>query len=147
MEEDIVVRQLSVFLENRPGSLAEVLQFLADRNIDLCALSLSESRDFDAVRLIAADADVAADALAEGAFHFSEVDVLAVEVPDRPGGMAEIVSRIADDHINIDYAYTMIVTRHDKAIIILRVDDVHRAAAMLKTLGVRLLTEKQVTSL
>lgn len=142
-----VIRQLSIFIDNRPGTLAQVTRFLADRGIDLCGLSLAESRDFGAVRIIVPDTDAAAQALTDGGYHFSEVDVIAVEVPDRPGGMADVVERIAEQHINVDYAYTMVVTRHDKAIVVLRVDDANRAATMLKAQGSRLLTEAEVAAL
>lgn len=142
-----VIRQLSVFIDNRPGALAEVTRFIADQGIDLCGLSLAESREFGAVRIIVPDSDAAAEALTDGGYHFTEVDVIAVEVPDKPGGMAHVVELIAKEHLNVEYAYTMVVSRHDKAVIVLRVDDPHRAATVLKAQGTHLLTQKEIASL
>jgi hypothetical protein len=147
VEHGSVIRQLSVFIDNRPGTLAEVTRYLADEGIDLCGLSLAESRDFGAVRIIVPNPDAATRALTEGAYHFSEVDVIVVEVPDRPGGMADVVERIAKEHINVEYAYCMVARRHDKAIVVIRVDDAPRAATVLNAEGAHLLTEEELASL
>jgi hypothetical protein len=146
-ERDYAIRQLSVFLDNRPGTLAKLTKHLADEGIDLRAISLAESRDFGTLRVIVADPDKAAAALSEGGFHFSEIDVLCVEVPDHPGGMAEVAEKLAQEHINIEYAYTMVVTRHDKALLVLRVDEIERAYAALKTQGRHVLTEEELRAL
>jgi len=147
MERELIVRQLSIFLDNRPGSLAGVLRWLSDHGVDLRALSVTESRDFGTVRIIVGDPDAVADVLGEGDYHFSEVDVLAVEVPDRPGGMAEVAEDLAAERINIEYAYTMVVMRHDKALLVMRVDELPRAAAVLKSKGRRVLTAADVAAL
>ena len=146
-EQDPIVRQLSVFLDNRPGSLGEVLRHLADHSIDLCALSVAESRDFGTMRIIVPDTDAAAEALAAGDFHYCEVDVLAVVLPDRPGGMAEVAEKLAAEHINIEYTYIMVVKRHDEAVAVVRVSDLHRAAEVLKGGAVHLLTASEVAKL
>ena len=147
VEREYVIRQISVFMENRPGALAEVTRFLANHDINLRALSLAESRDFGALRLIVADVDGCADVLHEGGYHYSESDVLAVEVPDEPGGMAGVLEILAEGHINVEYAYAMVEKREGSALIVLRVDDPDRAGAVLKTRGTHLLTEKDVAVL
>jgi len=146
-ERDFVVRQLSVFLDNKPGSLAEMARFLADRNINLRALSLAETRDFGTARLIVAETDVCTTALKEGGFNFIESDVLAVEVEDRPGGMADILEIIAGEHINVEYIYATVGSSSNYAIIILRVEDPIRAYMTLHADGVKILSEKDIRAL
>jgi hypothetical protein len=147
VERDFVIRQISVFLDNRPGSLAALTRYLADRQINLRAFSLAESRDFGAARLIVADTDACADALHEGGYHFSEVDVLAIEVPDRPGGMAHVLEIIAGEHINVEYAYAMIEKRECSAVVVLRVEDPTRSCAVLRSQDVPLLSVEDIASL
>jgi hypothetical protein len=147
VKHEFVIRQISVFLENRPGSLADVAKYLAEKGVNLRALSLAESRDFGAARLVASDTDACADALQEGGYHFSEVDVLALEMPDRPGGLADVLGMIAREHINVEYAYTMVERHQGWAVIVLRVDDPDRACTVLRSQGVRLLSQQDIASL
>lgn len=147
MEGNFVVRQISVFLENRPGSLAEVTRYLADQKINLRALCIAESRDFGTIRIIASDQDACGAALRKGGYRYNEVDVLAAEMPDRPGGMAEVAEIIAREKINIEYGYVMVEKREGSAVIVLRVDDPHRASVVLRGKGVRLLSEEEVKRL
>ena len=138
-EKDFIIRQISVFIENRIASLSEVARLLADRNINLRGFSLSESRDFGTARIIVADADACCEALKAAGYHFIETDVLAVEVADRPGGMADVLECVASEHINVEYAYAMIEKRGDSAVIILRVDNTGKAVMALRKRNIRLL--------
>jgi len=147
METNFVIRQISVFLENRPGSLAEVTRYLADQRINLRAMSIAESRDFGTIRIIASDQDACAEALRKQGYQYNEVDVLAAEMPDRPGGMAEVAEIIAQENINIEYGYAMVEKKQDSAVIVLRVDDPYRASIVLRGKGVRLLSEGEVKQL
>jgi hypothetical protein len=147
METDFVIRQISVFLENRPGSLAEVTRCLAEERINLRALSIAESRDFGTIRIIATDQDACAEALSKRGYQYNEVDVLAAEIADRPGGMAEVAEMIARENINIEYGYAMVEKKENSAVIVLRVDDPYRASIVLREKGVRLLSEKEVEAL
>jgi hypothetical protein len=133
------IRQLSVFIDNRLASLSEMARLLADRNINLRAFSLSESRDFGTVRIIVADVEACCEALKAAGYHFIETDVLAVEVADRPGGMADVLECVAGEHINVEYAYAMIEKRGDSAVIILRVDNTGKAVMALRKRNIRLL--------
>mgnify|MGYP001552989978 CR=1 FL=1 len=92
METNFVIRQISVFLENRPGSLAEVTRYLADQRINLRAMSIAESRDFGTIRIIASDQDACAEALRKQGYQYNEVDVLAAEMPD----LAHLLAHIPD---------------------------------------------------
>jgi hypothetical protein len=146
-DKDFIIRQISVFIDNRPASLSEMARRLADRNINLRALSLSETRDFGTTRIIVADVDACCGVLSEAGYHFIETDVLAVAVADRPGGMADVLECIASEHISVEYAYAMIEKREGSAVIILRVDNIGKAIMALRKRNIRLLTRADVSLL
>jgi hypothetical protein len=141
------IRQISVFIDNRPASLAKMTRSLADRNINLRALSLAETRDFGTTRIIVADVEACSEVLKQTGYHFIETDVLAVEVADRPGGMADVLECIASEHISVEYAYAMIEKREGSAVIILRVDNTDHAIMALRKRDIRLLTREDVALL
>jgi hypothetical protein len=145
--EEHVLQQISIFLENKPGSLAVLARRLADHGINLRALSLAETRDFGTARLVVADTHSCANALENSGYHYIITDVIAVAVEDKPGGMAEVLEILARDLIDVEYVYATVMTVEGNAIIIMRVDDVLRAATILSTKGVRLMTEKEISSL
>ena len=146
-DKNYTIRQISVFIDNRPASLSEMTRSLADKNINLRALSLAETRDFGTTRIIVADVDTCSEVLKEAGYHFIETDVLAVEVADRPGGMADVLECIAIEHISVEYAYAMIEKREGSAVIILRVDNIGKAIMALRKRNIRLLTREDVALL
>lgn len=146
-DKNYTIRQISVFIDNRPASLSEMTRSLADENINLRALSLAETRDFGTTRIIVADVDTCSEVLKEAGYHFIETDVLAVEVADRPGGMADVLECIAIEHISVEYAYAMIEKREGSAVIILRVDNIEKAIMALRKRNIRLLTREDVALL
>jgi len=146
-DKNYTIRQISVFIDNRPASLSEMTRSLADENINLRALSLAETRDFGTTRIIVADVDTCSEVLKEAGYHFIETDVLAVEVVDRPGGMADVLECIASEHISVEYAYAMIEKREGSAVIILRVDNIEKAIMALRKRNIRLLTREDVALL
>lgn len=146
-DNDCIICQISIFIDNRLASLSEMARLLADRNINLRAFSLSETRDFGTTRIIVADADTCSDVLKEAGYHFIETDVLAVEVADRPGGMADVLECIAQEHISVEYAYAMIEKREGSAVIILRVDNIEKAIMAMRKRNIRLLTRKDIVLL
>jgi hypothetical protein len=146
-DKNYTIRQISVFIDNRPASLSEMTRSLADENINLRALSLAETRDFGTTRIIVADVDTCSQVLREAGYHFIETDVLAVEVADRPGGMADVLECIASEHISVEYAYAMIEKREGSAVIILRVDNTGKAIMALRKRNIRLLTREDVALL
>ena len=147
VEKSFIVRQISIFLENKPGSLAEITRHLANRGINLRALSLVELDDFGIARLIVPDPDSCGEALNEGQYHFIETKVIAVEVADRPGGMANVLEIIAQEHLNVEYIYAMVEKKEGFAVVIFRVNDPLKACMALHTKGVKLLTEEDIASL
>ena len=147
VEKSFVVRQISVFLNNSPGSLADMARHLANRGINLRALSLAETRDFGTARLIVVDPDACKQALKGAEYHFIETDVLAIEVADKPGGMADVLEIIAQEYLNVEYVYATVEKKEGFAVVILRVDDPLKACMALRAKGVRLLTEEDIASL
>ena len=135
----MIVKQLSVFLENRAGRLAEVIGVLADGGINIRALSVAETADFGVVRMIVRDADAAHRLLKEHAITSAETSVIAVEVPDKPGGLAELLKRVASAGVNIEYMYAMLERRAEKAVMIFRIDDTEAGLKKLQAAGVTVL--------
>jgi hypothetical protein len=146
-DKNYIIRQISVFIDNRPATLVEMTRALADRNINLRALSLAETRDFGTTRIIVADVDACVEVLKAAGYHFIETDVLAVEVADRPGGMADVLECIANEHIGVEYAYAMIEKREGSAVVILRVDNTGKAIMALRKKNIRLLAREDIALL
>ena len=141
------VEQISVFLENKSGRLAEVTEVLAADGINLRALSLADTADFGILRLIVKDTERAKAVLKDNGFTVAMTEVLAVEVPDKPGGMAGILKALADNDINVEYMYAFVQKSGEHAVIIFRFDDIDKAIAALKEKGVRILTGEEVCAL
>ena len=141
------VEQISVFLENKSGRLAEVTEVLAGAGINLRALSLADTADFGILRLIVKDTLKARSVLKENGFTVGMTEVLAVEVPDRPGGMAGILSVLGQKDINVEYMYAFVQKSGEHAVIIFRFDDLDGAIAALKDNKVRILTGDEVCAL
>lgn len=141
------VEQISVFLENKSGRLADVTETLAKADINLRALSLADTADFGILRLIVKDTEKAKSVLKEGGFTVGKTEVLAVEVPDKPGGMAGILSALGEKDVNVEYMYAFVQKSGEHAVIIFRFDDLDRAIEALKEKGVRILTGEEVCAL
>jgi hypothetical protein len=141
------VKQLSVFLENKSGRLAEVLSILAQAGINLRALSLADTRDFGVLRVIVDDVEKAHAVLQANGVTASETDVLAVEVPDQPGGLAGILGLLGKQSVSVEYMYAFVTKSGDKAVMIFRFDNVDQAAGVLQRGGVRILTGTELYSL
>ena len=141
------VKQLSIFLENQSGRLAEVLGALGQENINIRALSLADTSGFGILRLIVNDIEKAQGVLKGKGFTVRETDVIAVEVPDRPGGLAGILESLAAGGINIEYMYAFVEKSGQNAVVICRVEDIDKAVESLKADGVKILTAQEVYAL
>jgi len=126
------VAQVSVFLENRSGGLADVVEVLARNGMDIKALSLADMADFGILRLIVGDAEGAKKLLKDAGFTAEKTKVVAVKVPDRPGGLSDTLQALKRQGINVEYMYSAIRRSGDQAIIILRVDEIGRALEALR---------------
>ena len=139
--------QISVFLENKSGRLAEVTHALAKAGVNIRALSLAETIDYGVLRLIVDKPQEAKVALAEAGFTVTETEVVAAEMPDKPGALGEIVDMVTARGLNIEYCYAFMAKRGDNAVVIFRIDDAAEAERALTESGARLLTAAEIGSL
>ena len=141
------IKQVSVFLENRPGKLFELTKLLAEHGIDMRALSIAEATDFGIARIIVNDADLCALALREGQFIAQFSDVLAFAVPDEPGGLHNLLSEFNAARVNIEYMYAFLSGEKGRAYMIFRVTDTARAEKALGERGVKALELEEIENL
>jgi len=141
------VKQLSIFLENQSGRLAEVTGALGDAGVNIRALSLADTSGFGILRLIVNDIEKARDVLHRKGFTVRETDVIAVEVPDRPGGLAGVLGALAEDGINIEYMYAFVEKPSKDAIVVFRIENIDEGIKSLQSHGVNVLSAEQVYSL
>ena len=138
------IKQISIFMENKSGKMARVAKALADANVNIRALTIAEAGDFGIVRMVVDDTDRGYKVLREEGFTVSETDVLAVEIKDSPGGLYEIANTLGENNINMDYAYAFVTAKAERAMLILRVDDVSSATRVLSEAGIRIVTKAEI---
>jgi hypothetical protein len=141
------VEQISIFLENKSGRLAEVTEILSRAGINIRSLSLADTADFGILRLIVDRTDQANKVLKENGFTVAKTEVIAIQVPDVPGGLAKILSVIDGAGINVEYMYAFIHRSGDDAIVIFRFDEIDKAIRVLLAAGVRVLKGEEVHAL
>jgi hypothetical protein len=141
------VKQISVFLENKKGRLWEAMDVLAKAKINIRALSIADTSDFGILRLIVPDPEKAKKVLAKSNFAVRENDVIAVEVYDRPGGLAGVLKILTDADINVEYMYAFVEKSGKKAVVVLRTDSISNGKKALKKAGVAVLPANKVYSL
>jgi hypothetical protein len=141
------VEQISIFLENTSGRLAEVTSLLAGAGINIRALSLADTADFGVLRLLVNDTDRARAVLKDGGFTAGKTEVTAVAVPDRPGGLAEILRILDKASINVEYMYAFVQRSGDNAIMVFRFERTEQAVRVLTQSGVRVLTADELHAL
>ena len=139
------VKQISVFIENRSGRLKELTSVLGDNGINIRALSLADTSDYGILRLIVNKPDKALAVLKKANFTLSETDVIAVEVPDKPGGLSDVLGYLTDEGINVEYMYAFVEKSSSNAVLIFRIEDIDRAVTALKKNKVTILDNEQVT--
>ncbi|MDD4356298.1 MAG: ACT domain-containing protein [Smithellaceae bacterium] len=125
------VEQISVFLENKPGSLVHATRVLKENNINIRTLSLAETVDFGILRLIVNDVEKTNKVLKDAGFRVSKTVVVAVEVPDQPGGLHSIMEALTQEAINVEYLYAFVEKSGQNAVIIFRFDDPEKAIDVL----------------
>ena len=131
-----MVYQISVFLENRAGQLAEISSVLAQNNIDLRAISIAETTDYGILRMIVDDAQKATAILMEHEYLLSMTPVLVVAVPDQPGGLAPVLATLAEGSIDIEYMYSLFTHIDGKAYMVFRVAESDKFVALLANHGI-----------
>ena len=117
------IHQISVFLENRAGQLAEITRMLAEADVNLRAISIAETSDYGLARMIVDDAQKASAILLEHGDILSMTPVWAVEVPDRPSGLADLLTVLAQNHVDVEYMYSLFADKEGHAYMVLRISD------------------------
>lgn len=138
------VKQISVFIENTPGRLADFTRLLGENQIDLVSLSIADTTHFGILRGIVADYERAEKLIGEAGYTVRLTDVLAASVPDVPGGLAKVLGMLSENGISIEYLYSFVRNAGKNALIIFRVEELDKAAQVLKDNGVRLLSQEEV---
>jgi hypothetical protein len=141
------VEQISIFIENKSGRLAEITRILGDAGINIRALSLADTSDFGILRLIVNDVETAKAALKDKGFTVSKTEVVAVEVPDRPGGLSALLQTLDGSQINVEYMYAFVERCGGNAVIIFRFDETDKAIGTLKDAGFTILEGERLYSL
>ena len=141
----MTVKQLSVFIENRPGRLSAVTKILGDNDVNIRAMSLADTKDFGILRLIV---EKAVSALKTEGFSVTTTQVLAVEINDRPGGLSEAMKALYNDNISVEYMYSAFInTKENTAYLILRVENVTAALEALSEAGFALISQQELASI
>ena len=141
----MLVKQVSVFLENKSGRLAEVSRVLGQENIDISALSIADTTEYGILRLIVNKPEEAVEALKNSGFSVGTTDVIAICVSDKPGGLAEALNHLEQNRIGIEYMYAFLGSNGlGKAIVILRVEDTSKAIEILKSTGVDIMPSSEI---
>jgi len=140
------VEQISIFLENKPGALENVTRLLKDANINIRTLSLADTSDFGILRLIVNDVNTTVKVLNDNGLRVSKTTVVAVEVPDRPGGLHSILEVLAKNGVNVEYLYAFVEKSGENAVIIFRFDAPDSASDVLLKNGFAVLPGEKLYS-
>ena len=144
----MAIKQISVFMENKPGTLEEMTDVLARNNIDMRAISLAEAEDFGIARLIVDDVYETTTVLKDAGFVNRLSDVLAVEIPDTPGGLNKVLKTLSAAQVNLEYMYAFLGGKEvDKAYLIMKVAHIERAESTLDLAGFRLVDQEHISEL
>ena len=133
------LHQLSVFLENKPGQLSKPCRVLADANINILTLSLADTEKFGILRIIVRDWKKARNVLEEAGCVVNVSQVIAIEVPDEPGGLARVLEQVEEANMNVEYMYAFTFKREDRAVLVFRFEDPDEALEVLQPTDVNVL--------
>lgn len=138
------IRQISVFLENRTGSLEEFTELIGSNGIDLIALSIADTTDFGILRIIVDDNEKALKLIQDNGYTANITEVLAVAVPDTPGGLARALQTLRAGDVTVEYLYSFVRRLHHSAILIFRVDKPQQAHSLLVEKGFEMIEETEI---
>lgn len=141
------VEQIAIFLENDPGRLSEITRVLAENDINIRSLSLADTADFGILRLIVDKVDEAEKALKERGFTVGKTHVIAVEVPDKVGGLASVLKALEAAALNVEYMYAFVNKSGENAVMIFRFEKIERAIHVLQEKGFTILSGAQICAL
>ncbi len=140
----MTVDQISVFVENKPGRLVEVIETLGENGVDLRAMSIADTSDFGILRLIVDKPDLALKVLGRAEYVTSVNKVIAVHIADTPGSLAKVLRVLSDADVSIEYIYAFITHAAGSAYVIIRVEDNARAIEVMKENGIKLATDGEL---
>ena len=140
------VKQLSVFVENKQGKIADFTRILAEEQLDLIALSVADTTNFGILRAIVSDSDRALSCVMAAGYAVSLTDVLAVAVPDQPGGLHAVLEMLNNAQISLEYLYSFVRNVQENAVIIFRVSEPEKAVELFKANNIRLLSQEEIAS-
>ncbi len=138
------VKQISIFIENKKGSLAEVTKFIAESKINIKALSIADTQEFGILRIITDDPDNARDILRNEGYAVTATSVLAVALEDTPGSMAAILGVLSEANVSVEYTYAFMSNVKDKAYMIFRVDNNDKATEALTNANIAVINQSDI---
>jgi len=142
-----MAEQISIFIENKEGRLAEVTAILRDAGVNIRALSLADTTDFGVLRLIVNENEKATTALRDQGFTVGKTRVLAVEVNDEPGGLNQVLDPLSEQGVNVEYMYAFANPQCKNAIMVFRFDDLEKAKIILAEQGIKVINKEEISNL
>ena len=143
----MLVKQISVFLENKIGRLAEITELLGQNNINIRALAIADTTEFGILRLIVDDPQRAQNVLEKKGFAAKETDVIVVKVADKPGGLARSLKILKESALNVEYLYAFVKQSSENALVVFRVEKTDEALKVLQQSGVEILKPEEIYKL
>ena len=143
----MAVRQISVFLENKIGRLAEITQILGNKEINIRALAIADTTEFGILRMIVDRPQKAYEALEERGFTVSQTEVVVVEVEDKPGGLAQVMAILGRAGINVEYLYAFVAPRGRNALVVLKIEKLKDTVDLLQAQKVKILSAEEISRL
>jgi hypothetical protein len=141
------ITQISVFLENRKGRLSEVCLLLGKNDVNIRALTIAETESFGVLRIVVDKPDIAVKILKENNFVANVTDVIAVEIGDKPGGLAKVLKVLSDNDVNIEYMYGFVEKFSENALLVFRFEDAAQAQEILTGNNIKIVTEEEIKGL
>ena len=141
------VRQISVFIENKPGKLAEAMKVLKGSKINIRALALADTKDFGILRIIVNDTEKTVDVLREASYAVTVTEVVAISIPDSAGQLSRVLDILGEKGVNLEYLYAFIGKSDRSVSFVLRVDDNDSAGEALNDAGIIQLTENDIAEM
>ena len=138
------IKQLSVFIENKKGRLAEILNVLSENNIDISAMSIAETTEFGVLRMIVSDPESAKAQLKESGVIVKTTDVIGLALDDTPGALAKVITMLSEKGVIVEYSYAFLSSNNKGALIVLRTDDQEYTEKLLLAQNIGIIDPKEV---
>ncbi len=131
----MLIQQISIFVENKPGKLSQITDFLGKNNVNIFALSIADTTDYGILRIIVENPEPVAKLLKKNGYTVSVTDVIALRIENRPGGMAEALNILATENIGVEYIYAFLSREDKQAYVVMRIERIEEACDLLKKNG------------